>query len=351
MKHDFESILKKTVREPSLTEAERRHMRHVLSEYAAFRRVDSKSTREAGILAQFRALVASRPLALALSAFLVVGVTGAGAAGAAEGALPGDPLYGLKVSVVEPLRLSLASGETRHSLERTFAERRLTEATELANLDRLSPAAEATLAAHFTYYSSRVLASSEENASSTPISGVTAEDFSARLSAYDAVLARLETSRGKGGTKALRTAIRQANLVAASSTDSKNDEDPSTVTSLQLAAEDALDRSTLIVTSLRSSVPTSTSARAAKVLEDADELRSQGEKFLQERDTKAASKAFKASLRASTRANILTNAAANFNIDAFDDAQTATSSPDYTSPEEADERETEHNNGRGKLDE
>ncbi len=343
MKHNFESILKKTASDYSLTDSERSHMRRVLREYAAFRPAGANPSREVGVLAQFRALVTSRPLALALSAFLVVGIAGTGAVQAAEGALPGDPLYGLKVSIVEPLHLSLASAGTKHSLERTFAERRLTEATELANLDRLSPTAEAVLAAHFTYYSSLALASSEESASSTPISEVTAEDFSARLSAYEAVLARLETSRSKSGSKALRTAIRQATLGVASSTDSKNEDDLSTVASLQLAAEDALDRSTIVVTSLRASVPTSTSAQAAKVLADADELRNQGAKFLEERDTKAASKAFKASMRASTRANILTHAAANFNIDAFDHDQTATSTPEDSSREE-DEKEAEQGN-------
>jgi hypothetical protein len=338
MKHDFESILKKTVSELSLTDAERSHMRYVLREYAAFRRAELKPE-HASLLAQFRALVTSRPLALALSAFLVVGVTGAGAAQAADGALPGDPLYSLKVGVVEPLRLSLASAGTKHSLERTFAERRLTEAAELANLDRLSPATEATLAAHFTYYSTRALARAQETASSSPTAEVTAEDFSARLSAYDTVLARIETRRGKDTAKALRTAIHQATLVAASSTDPKENDEESAASSLQFAAEDAFDRSTIVVTSLKSSVPTSTSAHAAKVLEDADELRNQGAKFLKERDTKAASKAFKASLRASTRANILTHAAANFNIDAFDDDSIATSTP---------EKEEE---GREKFDE
>ena len=334
MKHDFESILKKTAHEHSLTDAERGRMRHVLSEYAAFRRVEEpKLTQETSLLAQFRTLVMSRPLALALSAFLVVGVTGTGAAQAAEGALPGDSLYTLKVSVVEPLRLSFASAGTKHSLERTFAERRLTEAAELANLDRLSPATEATLAAHFTYYSERALARAEETASSSQTAEVTAEDFSARLSAYDTVLSRLETRHGKRTTKALRTAIHQATRAAASSTDAKKD-DASAATSLQFAAEDAFDRSTVMITSLKASIPTSTSAQAAKVLDDADKLRNQGTKFLEERDPKAASRAFKASLRASTRAHILTHAAANFDIDAFGDDDDATSTSESALPEE-----------------
>lgn len=61
---------------------------------------------------------------------------------AAEGALPGDPLYGVKTAV-ENMRLAVAPAEGDVSLHARFAERRLDEIEALVAADRLNEVSEA----------------------------------------------------------------------------------------------------------------------------------------------------------------------------------------------------------------
>lgn len=78
---------------------------------------------------------ALRPYAFALILLLAVGGT---TAFAAEGALPGDALYGVKVAVVEPaLGAFQLSDEAKASWRVHLLDRRLSEASELATKERL----------------------------------------------------------------------------------------------------------------------------------------------------------------------------------------------------------------------
>ncbi len=70
---------------------------------------------------------------LVAMSLVIVLVAGAGTTYAAENSLPGDPLYGIKVNVAEPVeRVLTASGETQAQWDVTLANRRLEEAEKLA---------------------------------------------------------------------------------------------------------------------------------------------------------------------------------------------------------------------------
>lgn len=85
----------------------------------------------------------------ALAALLMV-LGGTQASLAAEGALPGDILYPIKVAVNEPLALTLSfAPERKAELSAEFAARRLDEATRLSATGKLDDARATELAARF----------------------------------------------------------------------------------------------------------------------------------------------------------------------------------------------------------
>ncbi|MBI3495414.1 hypothetical protein HY065_02195 [Candidatus Berkelbacteria bacterium] len=84
-------------------------------------------------------------------------VVGGGTAYAAEGALPGDALFPVKIHVNERVRAAFAvSPEARARLETKLAERRLDEAAELAAEGRLNARARAEVQANFAAHADRV---------------------------------------------------------------------------------------------------------------------------------------------------------------------------------------------------
>jgi len=81
-----------------------------------------------------------------LTLALILALGGSGTVAAAEGALPGDTLYPVKVSIVEPLRgLANVSTEAEAEWEIRLAERRLDEAITLAARGRLDAETRASL--------------------------------------------------------------------------------------------------------------------------------------------------------------------------------------------------------------
>ncbi len=112
---------------------------------------------------------------------------------AAEGALPGDLLYPIKISVNEEVRVALARSDVeRAAVEAERAERRLEEAGKLASVGKLSPGLEQEIAMRFEAQANvvaekvAVLSETDANASDE-----ISERFEAALSAHEAVLDRL----------------------------------------------------------------------------------------------------------------------------------------------------------------
>lgn len=91
--------------------------------------------------------VGPRAFAPALALLLVVGVS---SASAAQGSLPGDLLYPVKISITEQVETALAVGlEAKAQIHADLATRRLEEAQSLAVLGKLDAASAETLEANF----------------------------------------------------------------------------------------------------------------------------------------------------------------------------------------------------------
>lgn len=87
---------------------------------------------------------------------LVLCVLGGSISYAAEGALPGDALYRIKVGINEPLRETFAFSDTKKAeVEVMLAERRLFEVTELASIGTLTPEVKDTLLKEVTSRATR----------------------------------------------------------------------------------------------------------------------------------------------------------------------------------------------------
>lgn len=128
----------------------------------------------------------------ALSLFLVFAL-GAGTSYAAEGALPGNPLYAVKIHVNEQIEGAFAvSPQAKAQWNAQLAARRLQEAEELASQNKLNAAASATLAAGLNEATNNFDTSVAALASSTA-DVATATDLQSSMEATLAVHAQVLT--------------------------------------------------------------------------------------------------------------------------------------------------------------
>ena len=128
-------------------------------------------------------------------AFAVVLFVGIGTSYAAEAALPGDPLYAIKVGVTEPIRGALAvSQAAKAQWNAELVSRRLAEAESLAADNKLTPIArtqiELALNQSVHQFDDNVAALSKENAN--PVAVASAQsDLEASLAGHEQVLVAL----------------------------------------------------------------------------------------------------------------------------------------------------------------
>lgn len=142
--------------------------------------------------------------------------TGSSAVSAAEGALPGDILYPVKIKVSEPLRGALKMDDvSKAEWEAEKTERRLEEAETLAAQGRLDPASIQTVKENFERSASgfsAIVQSLEERERLEDI--VNADiDFEARISAHEQILSVIEHSVAtsqRGGIAPLRDAVKES---------------------------------------------------------------------------------------------------------------------------------------------
>jgi hypothetical protein len=207
----FEDMVRKALSAgDTLSEAERARMRAVLTEYAAFKPVRAPVRH----VSPFHALRMHPVFAGAFALLLLITSTG-GAAYAAEGSLPGDILYSVKVDVTEPVVTALTpAGSAQVAWHLTIAKRRLAEAHALATAGRLASSTEVSLvgkAADATLQSA-VLASALPDAHATT-SAASASSTEGLITASQLILearSKLKEHDATGATKAFRASIRAA---------------------------------------------------------------------------------------------------------------------------------------------
>lgn len=114
---------------------------------------------------------------------------------AAEDSLPGQPLYAVKVSVVEPVQGAIIpTTEGKAAWENVLAERRLAEASTLAAQNNLTASTSAYLETQIAIHTNNA----EQDANTLAVAGKTQaalqvrSDLEARLSAHATLLAIIE---------------------------------------------------------------------------------------------------------------------------------------------------------------
>lgn len=95
----------------------------------------------------------SRAVSFALVVFIILGGS---TSLAAEGTLPGDPLYGIKININEGIKSLFVSSSNKADFEASRAILRLQEAEILAKNGTLSPEAKVQLEANFSAHVSQV---------------------------------------------------------------------------------------------------------------------------------------------------------------------------------------------------
>ena len=342
MNDPFEHLIRKSSEDISLTTEERAKVRALLAEYTAMKPV--RVSRASRALPSFiYAFV--RPALAGTMVFLVLLAGTGGITYAAEGSLPGDLLYGVKIRVTEPVVSALtSSGGAQARWQMTLAERRVHEAATLAKAGRLDTPTETVLATHFTVAADAAAAAVAEEPD--PVSATVAvAGFVPRLAAYDTVLS--QSADGSGSTKALRTAVKaqrgswhdEDEVAASTSSPTRRRASvPTDIAKLERKARAAIHDSADTVGQATVSLNASSTQGANEALQQATDFAEEGHARLKQHDEKGASKAFRASIGASARLDVLTRAASILKIDAFehtgdgkDDDHDDTASPNATS--------------------
>ncbi|NNM83617.1 hypothetical protein HKL94_00120 [Candidatus Parcubacteria bacterium] len=329
----FEELIKKAGKEIRLSTDERAHMLSVLREHIASNPIKNPAPRFTAYQVMIGTVLAyaRRPAFAFAAAVLILAVFGGATAYAAEGSLPGDPLYAVKVDVMEPLQTALTfSTAGKIAWQQTLAERRLDEAMMLASKGRLGTTTEAMLASNFIEHANA--AAHISFAASSPSITLAPLYFAAQLSAYQNVLAaQAKSDHGRNTTAILQSAVRTEISLLGSTEGSQIQ----SATDLQGAAQAALEGSARFLGSVTGTLSTSSSKNAQGAFDRAQALTTHGNALLRQNDTTGASQAFRSSLTATAQLNVLTHAAATLHIDAFNSSSTSSTSTQSTSTMES----------------
>ncbi len=183
-----------------LSSEARTHMRAELSAY-----VDLHSISPSAVKASSSLLVSffSHRAWTVLAAFVLVVVAAGGTAFASTDALPGDPLYPVKINIADPIQTALIpSTKGKAAWHAVLAERRLEEATDLAAKDALSPGVQSELAINFD----REVEASVKGADHLQRTGDASgsldvrSDLEARITAHESILGAIVNHLSEEGT-------------------------------------------------------------------------------------------------------------------------------------------------------
>ncbi len=126
----------------------------------------------------------SKSLRATLAAVLIIVVTGGGVASAAEGAIPGDVLYPVKINVNEKIKTALAkTPQAKAKLHVELVNERLKEAEKLSVEGKLTATTTAELSDNFKLHADAVEASSTDQSEQNKLEVV--------LEAHQRILTRL----------------------------------------------------------------------------------------------------------------------------------------------------------------
>ena len=331
MEEYFKNISKK-IRFFSLTERERLDMRLHLAAFidehpARMTRVMRLKAGIASITSVFtsqHAHLGYRSVAAALAAIMVAGV---GTSYAAETALPGDPLYAIKINVNEPVeRAVTASSQSQAQWDVTLANRRLDEAEKLAAKGALTPQnvqiVQTQLDTETQDFNQATVVTSATSTADVAAVADAQSDLEASLTAHAQILSEIASSTASSSNDiapivatirahAARTRAARIADIAALDTDS--------TTSLQAVASGEMDAAlsqltgvrALMATMASTSASTSVSVQIGTDASDTAQTITAGDQSLKRGRFKAALNAYQAAIRAAKEVQVNAQAQAN----------------------------------------
>ena len=335
----FDKLIREAGEHETLTDAERRKLQFVVREYVAL------SPRRAPVAAPsaWQRLVRLRAVALATTVALLLAGSG-GVAYAAEGALPGEALYGVKVGVLEPVGTLLTPPSGQAAWQMTLAERRLEESAALAARGTLSTSTADSLTANYEAHVTEASGALAREGQKSPLTArIAASGYAAQLDAYGTVLASAEHGSEAGNAVGLRVAIAHdiarfgmAESGQASSTEPVAEGrgvaatpaiSPAAASALERAATAELQSSADAILAASSSLTGTSSVAAHAAYEAAANAADQGRSLLSAHDSAGASQAFQEAYASAARLGILARAASTLKIDVFSAASTTPAEP------------------------
>lgn len=203
----------------TLTEEQKSLMREHLVEYMAYRPIRTvEASKQVHSSVPFFSFFKAHHLSGALIIALVVTSSSFGVSFAADDALPGDLLYGVKVNINEEIKTALISDDdtkSRVAWEQERAELRLVEASQLAAEGRLDSAKQEQVSKLFAEHTGaiveRVLAAEETDPVFAAEASSVLEDS---LDTHEAVLARLIVEQDENAEEGARGLVSQVRIVA-----------------------------------------------------------------------------------------------------------------------------------------
>lgn len=199
MKINLIDYIKKVGDATVLSPLEQEKLEGVLTEYMAMKPLrfaeSTQDKRHTGMKENFFSILMHSKRKY-VPAAIILGLLLSGTVSyAAEGAMPGDLLYPVKVGVNEKVGSALAlSTESKAMLEAKFAERRLAEATNLAIDNRLTADVRAKLSDDFAKHADLAVARTKDlEKKHASIAIGLASNFESNLSAHEALLTQIDT--------------------------------------------------------------------------------------------------------------------------------------------------------------
>ncbi len=335
--NEFNDIFK-GIKRQSLTDSERAAMRNNLSFYMSEHAPRAPfSVRMSDALARYASAFDTSSLShmrlapAALSLFLIVGV---GTTYAAEQALPGEALYGVKIHINESVLGSFAISHAAQADWNTeLVTRRLEEAETLFAEDRLTPVARSQIESQIILTGAKFDESVSELAKTEGETAVAAaqSNLEASLSGHvqvltalaidapeseDALKPILDTVRVQAKAAQTARTTAEARVTAAQSDDGTKDDVKAAAIVKKEAATEALVTVRAKVSASKNSAKTSSSTRAAGTSAfDAQQTISEGDQKLKKGDYGRAFSRFQAAIRAVTAAEVNLDAAERLQTD------------------------------------
>lgn len=308
MKNDpFYLHIQKAGAELTLTSQERARMREAVRSYMLMKPRAVRAESERAVSSWFFMPRYALTLALALV------VSSAGISYAAEGALPGDVLYPIKVGFNEPLAGALSlSSEARVAWATRVAEERIQEAAVLLMRGALPPEVETAIRDSFEAHIQKALVAIDAELSASPDLGTQAvERLEARLSEYERVLHGVE--RAREGAHVLASAVAKQRedvgkrRVKVEMTDTRSftaSTKAITASRLREAAKEGLKKVEVLAHTSEPTLASSSAVSLAARLESASTSLSIGERKLNESAFEEALGAFRDAFRTTEKIDV-----------------------------------------------